>query len=360
MFDMINHTPAALERILSQEQSVIQSVSAVIASSRINKVLLVGIGTSWHAALNADYYFKTVAGLPHVEAWHSMDFVQRSPPVDDKTAVIIFSHRGVKTFSFEACVRSKNSGCYTVLLTSLDSPINESLGLDAIIRTSKGEQSSAFTVSHTSSTFVALMLSVYIGLGRKVDQAAGLEQHLNKIPNLLQSIINHDHQMYKSWAARVKDLRYLPFVAYLGNVSNTYEVGLKINEAVYMYAQGFNVEQFIHGPFVAVDENTGLTAIISKEDGKERTLQLLKAAKHVGVKVSLITSDCDYTSAEVVGKDCIISLPDVPEPISVLTNLVALQLLTYYLAMERKTDPDMFRRDLPLHSDAFVVSGLNL
>ncbi|EFA80877.1 hypothetical protein PPL_06466 [Heterostelium album PN500] len=362
MYDMITDTPAALRRVYQEEQAVIESVATVLHSDRINRILLVGIGTSWHATLNAAYLLNKVGGLglsdtKTVTAWNSFDFIQQQPKIDSSSAVIIFSHRGVKKFSYQSYIRAKEAGSYTILLTGVGSALIESL--DAVIRTSKQEQSSAFTISHSCSYYVSLILSVEIGLKNGVDTAKDLKQnHLAKVPEYFESLLQ-DETPYKRWAESAKDRSYLPFVGYLGNVSNCYEVALKIKEAAWVVAEGCQLEQFIHGPFVAVDNKTALTTIITPDPlGKERSHQLLNAAKHVGSVISAITTKSDTTTESIVGVENTIKLVDVPDPISIITNLGCLQLLTYHLALAKKTNPDTFRRDQPLHSDAFTTAGL--
>ncbi|KAF2076982.1 hypothetical protein CYY_001691 [Polysphondylium violaceum] len=364
MYNMIMDTPSALERIFNEEQEIIEKVVSVLDSDRIDRILLIGIGTSWHAALNAHYLLTRLGNLDQskksVVVWNSFDFIQQSPHLDSKTAVFIFSHRGIKTYSYQSYMKAKEAGSYVVLLTGTEAAVLEPL--DAIIRTSKNDQSAAFTISHSSSYYVCLILSAKLGAKSGSSEAKDIvDNHLSKVPQYFSSLLK-DETPYKRWAETVQDKFYLPFSGYLGNTSNAYEVALKIKESSYCISEGFNVEQLIHGPFVAFSSHTALTAMITDYDklGKERSHQLLKASKHVGATVLAITTIGDNTTESIVGIENTIKLIDVPDSISILTNLGCLQLLSYHLAILKKVNPDTFRRDQPLHSDCFSVAGLTL
>jgi len=360
MYDMIQDTPATLERIYREEEEHIEKVASALYDNRIKRILFVGIGTSWHATLNAHYLMITISGsTKSVEAWNSFDFIQQSPPIDSSTAVIIFSHRGIKTYSYQSYMRAKEAGSYTVLITGTEAAVTEPL--DVVIRTCKNEQSAAYTISHSSTTFVNLILATKIGIKNGNSLAQDIkDNHLSKVPEYFSSLLK-DETPYKRWAELVKDKTYLPFTGYMANVSNCYEAALKIKETSWLIAEGFNVEQFIHGPFCSTNSNTALTTIITPNQlGKDRTHQLLKASKHVGATITAITTKSDTTTETIVGVENTIKLIDVPDSISMITNLGCIQMLTYYLAIEKKTNPDTFRKDQPLHCDAFSSNGLLL
>eukprot|EP01133_Synstelium_polycarpum_P016019 gene16019-19067_t len=358
---MIEATPAALKRVLADETTKIKELAKVLVSNDINKVFIIGVGTSWHASLNTRHFIRNISKLTSAEAWNSFEFIEQDPAIDRHCAVLIFSHRGIKKYSYDSFMRAKSRGCYTVLFTSTVSPVVDCL--DMVIRTSISDQAAAFTVSHTSATYCGFMLAIEMGLLRKTTLASELQSYIAHIPGFVERVLEPAvHDKFKLWASKFKDQSYLPFVGYLSNESNCYEVALKIKEAAYVIAEGYQLEQFIHGPFVATDANTILTCIISSSDtARERTHQLIKAAKHVGAKVAAITQEDDNTTESIIGEDGItIKLPIVPEAVSVFTNLVGLQLLTYYLSLEKGTNPDTFRKHIAPHDEAFIKSGLSL
>ena len=161
MYDAILAQPQAIEDVLRKHETTVQEVAATLASKR--RLYLVGIGTSWHAALVAEHWFRRFcARSMEVQAWHSFEFCAYPPPLASEDAVIIVSHRGTKTYSFQALEMAKAAGAYTVSITSTD-PGPRIQVADAVLNTVEQERSAAFTVSYTAVLAVMALLATAVG-----------------------------------------------------------------------------------------------------------------------------------------------------------------------------------------------------
>ncbi|EFA85605.1 hypothetical protein PPL_01388 [Heterostelium album PN500] len=380
MYDMIQGTPTALRRVYTEELTKLETLATELYSTKYKSIHLVGSGSSWHTVLNTQYFLESIGGCgisdsdaKRVVAWNSLDFLQKQPKLDESAAVILFSHLGGKKYTNAAIRIAKKAKSYVVLVTSLDSILTSSTvpvqgvendtllidSIDVIIGTSHADKSMAFTVTHTCANYVTFILAVKLGLKNKNETAILLDtENLAKVPEYFECVIA-DETPYKKWAVSVQDCSYLPFVGYTANIGNCYEAGLRIKRAAHVIAEGYQLEQFIHSSFPAIDKKTSLTAIITPDIyGVERSIEILKVAKHVGAKVSIITTKDDSKVDSLVGVDNIIKLVNVPEAITVFTNLGCLQLLTYHLSLVRNTNPDTNRTDQPLYCDAYRVCRL--
>ena len=136
---------------------------------------------------------------------------------------------------------------------------------------------------------------------------------------------------------------------------------MKINEAAYDVTTAFQLEQFLHGPFVATGPKCSVTLISPPGPGYERSVEIGKAAMATGAGLTALVSERDGDMASVA--DNVIRLPGVVEALSPVVYLVPLQLFTYWLALERGRNPDTFRLDDPTHLAArgalFVVGSGN-
>ena len=103
----------------------------------------------------------------------------------------------------------------------------------------------------------------------------------------------------------------------------------------------------MHGPFVATEKDTTVTFICPPGHGRDRTIDLIKSVKTVsGYTVGLVPSGDE----EVVSLlDCVLALPDCPDFLSPVVYLIPLQLYTYWLALEKGCNPDVFRLNDPSH-----------
>ena len=161
MYDAIMRQPEAMEEMLTKHTNTVQPVAAELAKKR--RIYLVGIGTSWHAALVAGHWFRKFAGDgPVIEVRHSFEFCAYPPPLNGDDGVIVISHRGTKTYSYLALEMSKSSGAYTIAITSTD-PGPRIAAADAQLRTVPQERSAAFTISYTCGLMTLGMLAAALG-----------------------------------------------------------------------------------------------------------------------------------------------------------------------------------------------------
>ena len=337
MHDAILAQPDSIARVIAEEGENVGAVADLVRRS--SRVHVVGIGTSWHAALIGEHLLRTVGNREDVRAWNSFEFYTRPPSLGDDDAVIVLSHRGTKTYSARSLEYAHEAGAKTGLLTGIGSDARRELA-GAVVETSFHDPSSAFTVSHTAAITALTMLAVELSSQDTAETLAGL-------PELVQEALSSENTV-KEWAAKSKDVERFYFAGTGPNASTAYEAALKMKEANYTTTEGLHLEQYLHGPFVSTDEGCLVTFIAPPEDGPEdRTVDIIRAATEVGARTAAILPTGDESRAPLV--DTVISVPECDEMFSPIVYLVPLQLLTYWLALELGHNPDTFRLDDPRH-----------
>ena len=335
MHDAIMGQPQAIARVISDERDNVRAVADLVrAASRVH---IVGIGTSWHAALIGEYFLRTEAGREDARAWNSFEFCDRPPSLSGDDAVIVLSHRGTKTYSARALEYAHGSEATTALLTGIGSDARRDLA-NAVVETSLIDPSSAFTISHTSAIAALAMLAVELSS----DDSTGL---LESLPELVQAAVSTENAV-REWAAGSRDVRRFYFVGTGANASTAYEAALKMKEANYTTTEGFHLEQYLHGPFVSTDEGCLVTFVAPPARGSEdRVVDLMKTVTEIGARSAAVLQAGNDARGELV--DTVIGVPECPEIFSPIVYLVPLQLLTYWLAVELGHNPDTFGLDNP-------------
>lgn len=350
MYDSIQHQPDDIARVLKEEAATINSLSQALRT--IRDVHIVGIGTSWHGALVGENFLRSVGGSHYARAWNSFEFSSFPPHLTNESAVIVLSHRGTKQFSLKSLQLAKAAGAKTALITGLNSKANIEL-CDFVIRTSEQEKSSAFTMSHTAAISALLLLAVSLGVARQLPNAVQVQSQLHTLPELVRITLARESEV-EDIVKKIKDKSMFYFAGFGVNVPTAYEAALKIKEASYDNTEGFQVEQFLHGPYCATDNKTVvvfLDPLVSSaaHPGSARTLEMINAALAVGATVCSITAEKkDITSNNYHQ----IILPFAEESFTPISYLLILQLFTYKLALERGKNPDAFRKDDPVYADA--------
>ncbi len=337
MHDAIMAQPESIARVIADEGENVGAVAELVRGS--SKVHVVGIGTSWHAALIGEHLLRTVGNREDARAWNSFEFYTRPPSLGDDDAVIVLSHRGTKTYSARSLEHAHEAGAKTALLTGIGSDARRDLA-SAVVETSFPDPSSAFTVSHTAAITALTMLAVELSSQHSAATLAGL-------PDLVQASLSSESAV-REWAAKSVDVQRFYFVGTGPNASTAYEAALKMKEANYTTTEGLHLEQYLHGPFVSTDAGCLVTFIAPPVEGPEdRTIDIIGAATEVGARTAAILPTGDESRAPLV--DTVISVPECDEMFSPIVYLAPLQLLTYWLALELGHNPDTFRLDDPRH-----------
>ncbi len=344
MHDAILGQPEAIARMLNEERRSVSRVALLVGEA--DRIHVVGIGTSWHAALVGEYLLRTIASREDARAWNSFEFVTASPSLDRQDAVIVMSHRGTKTYSADALDLARAHGARTAVVTGIGSAVDAGMA-HAVVQTSNSDPSSAFTVSHTGAMTALAMLSAELaGSGVATDKFRG---ELQRLPELASGALAQESAV-REWAAATRDTKRHYFTGWGPNASTAYEAALKMKEANYTTTEGLHLEQYLHGPFVSTDEGCQVTFVAPPITGADRVLDVLGAANAVGARTAAIVQSGDRP--RVSDADTVIEVPAVSEALSPIPYLVPLQLYTYWLAVELGCNPDVFRLNDPKHLSA--------
>ncbi len=338
MYDAIVGQPDAIRSVISTQQERCAEVAEVL--SRKRRIYVVGIGTSWHAALVGASIMD--AG-PEAFACNSFEFCVTPPRVTSDDAVIVVSHRGTKRSSYDALDVANDLGAYTVAITSTD-PGPRILVADAGIRTVEQEKSAAFTISYTAALTVLALLNLGMA-GRLDDPANGLDA----LPQQIAGILGAEEDVRAVVDEHRARRRYIS-AGWGANRANAYEVALKIKETSRADCEGFQTEQLLHGPFCSLDSDCVLTLIAPAGEDRGRSVDLAEAARELGTPVWALTNRADGKLEDAGART--FPLPDCPSYLMPIVSVVPLQLFTYHLALARGTHPDLFQQDDPLQAAA--------
>jgi glucosamine--fructose-6-phosphate aminotransferase (isomerizing) len=312
MRDTMASQPGELRRILVDRRGVEEAAERL----RGRRVLLVGTGTSWHAA-NIGAWFLRAAG---VEAWavQAADAALHGPRPEPGDGLLLLSHRGTKRYTSQVLERARSRDVAVVAIGAQTAP-----GVD--IETVAPERSAAFTASHT-----AAMLRV-----AQIAQALGAEVGpLDVVPDTVAAVLEGGGPEV------APPSRLLELIGAGPNQWVAAEGALKVRETCYVATEGLSVEQYLHGPSVALGADDALVCLNGGGAGEERLLEVAAVAERCGVRLHTVSA----------------TYPN--ELLSVFPLTVAVQRIALELAERLGTNPDSFGRDLP--SRAGAMDGVEL
>jgi glucosamine--fructose-6-phosphate aminotransferase (isomerizing) len=346
MYEAIQAQPACAAEAL--QANALQLDGAADLFRRQQHLILCGIGTSFHAALVGEYLTRLIAGdHPFAQAVHSFDFALYPPSIRQGTGVLIVSHRGTKNYSLQALFRANEHKAPTVTITGKDSAEGIRKARIVMITTDQ-EISSAHTKSYTAA--LSLLAGLAVRMGRKAGRdVRAAEAQLAEVPTAMHHALKADAQV-QDIARALAGKEFIVFVGGGPNAVTAYEVALKMKETNYTACEGFQVEQFLHGPLAGLSDRMAVWVIAPPGPSYERCLDVVGAANAIGATTVALTQEGDQHLARKANHS--ISLPVLAEALTPLVYVIPLQMLCYYLALGKGANPDTFHLDDPRHQEA--------
>ncbi len=347
LYRSIHAQPSAIRELLVDWDTPTQAAQQLNSRERI---LIAGIGTSYHAALIGEYLFR----LAGVDAWavRSYDFVTYPRPLRSNDGVVVISHRGSKVHGVGAVQRAKQTGILTVGITGKGSQMRD---VDIVLETVGQEVSSAHSISFTGTlTRLAQIAARLAALRGNTQVAQQIEQGLAVIPTFIEQVFLHEDILRQVAQDVVTHQRRVFIVGAGPNASIAPEGALKAKEAAYITAEGLELEQAIHGPFVGFEANDLVVIVSVKGPAQPRIADFLHALREIGTHVLLLgTIPPDDSNLFTQENWTHVELhTDIVEELTPLVTVVPLQLLADFFASARGVNADVFRADQSAYKQA--------
>jgi glucosamine--fructose-6-phosphate aminotransferase (isomerizing) len=306
------------------------------------RIIIIGCGTSWHAALVGEYLIEEYARTP-VEVEYASEFRYRNPILNKDDVVIAISQSGETADTLAALRMAKEKGvtilgvCNVVgssIARETDGGVYTHAGVEIGVASTK-----AFTAQVTVLTLLALRLA------REKQQIkpelyAELISEITQIPDKIKAIlVKHPH--IKEVAAKYKDAVHALYLGrgYLFPVA--LEGALKLKEISYMHAEGYAAGEMKHGPIALVDDNLPVIVVAAKDHYYEKIVSNIQEVKARKGNIIAVVTEGDDGLKNMVND--LFEIPKSHPAVSPLLAIIPLQLFSYYIAVMRGCDVDQPR-----------------
>ncbi len=312
----------------------------------LRRVVLVGMGTSLHAAMVGRYYMEQIAGLP-AEVDNSSEFRYREPLLDDRTLVVSVSQSGETVDTLAAMDEASRRGARQVTVCNVPGSQASRLA-DGVIYTRCGlEIGVCSTKTFTASVAALYMLACHLGRIRGVlDNGALLErlEPLARMPQLLGQALTLEPQC-DALAAEFFRCQNFIYLARGVQFPLAMEGALKLKEVSYIHAEGYPAGEMKHGPIALIDRLMPIVAIAPQDGLRDKMLSNIEQVKARGGTVIVLATEGDEEIAAQA--DQVVYLPPAPPLLQPLLAAVPMQLLAYHIALRRGCDVDQPRNLAP-------------
>jgi len=327
MIKEINEQAMAVRNTLTQRDNIQEIIDDV---GDVQRICFVACGTSYHASLTGKYLIESLAGIP-TDVILASEFKYSANTLNDKTLVIFISQSGETADSLKALdvanETSETLGIVNVAGSSITRRAKH------VIQTQAGPE---IGVAATK-TYVAQLTAIYL-FAALISKNNELLRELDKVPDFIDEALE-SVDLVKELSKRYNYARDFFYLGRGYSYPTALEGALKLKEITYIHGEGYAAGELKHGPLALIDEGIPVVVIIPPGDNYRKTMSNLEEVKSRGANVLAIGSADDESLKSKVN-DVIAINGEVKEIIAPLVYIVPLQLIAYYITLEKGHDPD--------------------
>ena len=303
------------------------------------RVCVVACGTAMHAGLVAQSLVRSILRM-HMDVEYASEFMYMDPVIDDKTLVLAISQSGETIDTLEALKYARSQGAKSIAVINVkgSSIARES---DYVMYTYAGPE---IAVASTKA-YTTQMAALFALIGRMAvvrgafneEQEKAFVDALMQAPDAIQQVLDRKEEMHHiaRGLLEAKDAfmlgRGLDYAILL-------EGALKLKEVSYIHTEAYASGELKHGTIALITEKTPVVALVTQERVRDKELSNIREVQSRGASVVVLVkdgidlADADYTH--------VFTLPAMDDVAMAFPASAALQLLAYYVSMDRGLDVD--------------------
>ena len=309
----------------------------------IDNIIILGCGTSFYAGLYGMYYLKKMCNFNSVQVFDGAEFNENDICKMGKTALILISQSG-ETKDLHRCIEiAKQNNLVTIgVINVVDSLIAREV--DCGIYCNAGvEVGVASTKSFTSQVVCLSLISIWfaqihnINENKRVKMISDLHNLSNDFKNTIDDVLEQVKIVAHTFKTTCVKNMFL-----LGKGSDEYvarEGSLKIKEISYVHAEGYSASSLKHGPFALLDENVPVIILNLETNHTSKIMNCLQEVYSRSSPIVLITNQGLNSCLDSLSNVVTINVRE-NSSYSSLLGAIPLQLIAYYLSIEKGINPD--------------------
>ena len=317
---------------------------------RADKINIAACGTSWHAATAGKFMIERLARIP-VEVDYASEYRYRDPIADPAAIGILITQSGETADTLAAQREMIAKGSKTIAVCNV---VGAMIAREAhgVIYTHAGPEIGVASTKAFSAQLVALFLfAVHLAQVRGTigeGESRLLLEGLSAIPAKMRDLLKSADTACETLAREYSTARDFLFLGRGIHYPIALEGALKLKEISYIHAEGYPAGEMKHGPNALIDETLPVVVLATKDESNrdsrlryEKTLSNIQEVTARSGRVIAVAMEGDEQIGQLV--DHVIYVPDAPELLLPVLEVVPLQLLAYHIAVRRGCDVDQPR-----------------
>lgn len=305
----------------------------------IEKIYLVACGTAYHAGVIGKYAIEKLARIP-VEVDIASEFRYRDPLLNDRTLLVVLSQSGETADTLAALREAKSQGVRVLAVTNV---VGSSIAREAddVLYTWAGpEIAVASTKAYTTQLVLMYILALYLAQERHTippEQIDTLKNDLLALPEKAAAVLQNKTMLQK-FAVNTSSQRDMFFLGRGIDYAVAMEGALKVKEISYLHAEAYAGGELKHGTIALIEQGTVVIALATQSDLYEKMISNVREVTTRGAKVLGLAKEGNRAIEKVL--DTVLYIPETSDILLPVLTVIPLQLLAYYIAVQRGCDVD--------------------
>ena len=313
---------------------------------KVQRIIIVACGTSYHAGLIARYAIEQWARIP-VEAITAAEFRYCNPIVGPETLCIAVTQSGETADTLVGIRQAREHGAPVIAITNVVASAITRLSDAVLYLQADPEIGVVATKTFVTSVTVLYLLGLYLALqgGRMTSEEVGeilaaLEHIPNQVQQVLSSAASPDDQI-EPLAKRMSHCSSMMFIGRGVGFPTALEGALKLKEISYIHAEGLPAGELKHGSIALLDPDTPLIAVATASHVYEKVVSNMQEVRARDARVIVVATEGNESIRQHA--DDVLYVPATIEALSPLLAIIPLQLFAYHAAVARGCNVDQPR-----------------
>mgnify|MGYP001045718545 FL=1 len=310
----------------------------VLVSCR--RICVIACGTAMHAGLVGKSLIQAIIGI-HVDVVMASEFMYNDPVVDENTLVIAISQSGETIDTLEALKFARKCGSPSISIVNVKGA-SIARASEHVIYTHAGpEIAVASTKAYTTQLAVLYLLAARMAIARNLwdeEQTKRYMSELLRVPDVMEEVLARKEEIHHI-ADTILNARDVFMIGRGLDYSILLEGSLKLKEVSYIHSEAYASGELKHGTIALITSQTPVIAVVTQEKLKSKELSNIKEVQSRGAKVILLIKGKEVLEQEKIWSR-IFRLPVMEDEFMVMPASIVLQLIAYYVSLDKGLDVD--------------------
>jgi glucosamine--fructose-6-phosphate aminotransferase (isomerizing) len=305
-----------------------------------SRICVIACGTAMHAGLVGKSLIQAAIGI-HVDVVMASEFMYNDPVVDDKTLVIAISQSGETIDTLEALKFARKCGSPSISIVNVKGA-SIARASEHVIYTNAGpEIAVASTKAYTTQLAVLYLLTARMAVARGLWNDTELEEYMSellRVPEVMEEVLAQKEDIHHI-ADTILNARDVFMIGRGLDYSILLEGSLKLKEVSYIHSEAYASGELKHGTIALITSETPVIAVVTQDKLKSKELSNIKEVQSRGAKVILLIKGNEVLEQEKLWSR-IFRLPVMKDEFMVMPASIVLQLIAYYVSLDKGLDVD--------------------